>query len=585
MPKILFKSQAERSQYFINELKTIQKGKSMALMVDRFGLDYGFTKKPITEGLKTEFSLMTDTGGGASGGLSYINGTFGNGDIEQSVKGSYDFKNSRMILEWQRLPEQFHKVPNGAYSSPKDLQFKTKVRHHKNLMNIMNCTDGTGRLCSPSAIEGGSSGATIVKPYQSLVNLIPLEFSIVSGTAGRFGSITHLYENLVISFIGCSYDENNDGAAELTDADFVPRFLMIGFREEGSGNPYVFWDAFRIQDIDVYSRTVKVIPARRSALSETGIREYSKTTDGNSNEWCPHSGSANGLEIAPAWGISTDRSASDHAAHSGVMAAGWESFFSPSAAYSDLTLTGKPYLFHPGFVVDDYEKMRQAMGVNWELTTDLGLINPYWSTGIRALLGNRLNTVHGIRRPVVLPYLPTYLDASGQEFSFTLFKQLLNRHALRNRTNAEAKGKKAAYTKRGAKPGSESIIPVNTLVYSGLVDLVQANKMFQSEEDIVFGEGQVGIVIRYGGHKYTLVDSPEIPENFLPMIPNRLLYSMGGEIKDVVVGGNKEFLKLNPDTVERMNVSQQYKVVTHENYCEHPRLASIAENFTVPASF
>lgn len=578
--KILFKTDGVTSGRYLNVLKTIEKGKADSLQADTFALDYGFKKKPITKGLKTEFSLMTDSGGGASGGLSFIDGTFGKGDTEQYVKGSYDFKASRLILEWQRHQEQFYGGERTAYASPKKKQFDTKVRHHKNLMGMMNATDGTGRICSPYQLEGASSGATIVRPFEPSVNYMPIRMNVAEPGNGLFGSISYLFDSLVISFLGCCYDDNNDGVAELTDSNFIPRLLMIGFREENTADDYTYWDAFRIHDVDVYQNEVFLLPARNSSYGASKVEEYSKNTDGYSNVWCNHSNNpANGLEMVPAWGLSTDRTESTYPAHGATISAGWEGFFDPASAYSDITLTGKPYLFHPGFVVDSYGKMREAMGVGWTINTDLGKINPYWSTGIRALLENRHNTVHNIIRPRVMTYLPTFVDGKGAEFSFKMFKSLLDRHATRNR-NMKKKNSKG-----DPKKIPSNVIPINTLVYSGLVDLVQANKMFTTSDDVVFGEGLEGLVINYSGQKYKLVSDPNMPEDFIPIVPERSLTSLGGEIKDVTVGGSSEFLKINPDIAERINVTQKYKSVTHENICEVPRSSAVMTNFTRPASF
>lgn len=571
-PNSIFKS-VTRHQ-FSNIMKTLEKGRARALMIDYFGLDYAFQKMPITKGLKTEYAFMTDSGGGASGGLNYLNGRFAKADVENFVKGSYDFKASTFTMEWQKHPQQFFGGERDSYENPKELQMKTKVQHHKNLMGIMNATDGTGRVASPASIEGGKSGPNIIKPYTSSVEYLPLNVEISTGVAGVFGSVAYLYDSMVVSFMGVSYDEDNNGAAELVDSTSVPRYLMIGFREQNTADAYTFWDAFRVIEPDMYTKTVALYPARRSSLGATAINDYDRETDFNELKWCSHTGNAaNGLEIVPAWGVSVDPTAVDFAAHAAVINAGWGGYFDPATTYANANLTGKPYFFPTQFPVPDYDKMRECLGLSWTISTDIGKINPYWSTGIRALLENRENTVHGIQRPRVLPYLPTHVDGAGANISLSLFMRLINKHKTRNRNMKDQNGRDLA----------QNVIPVNTLAYSYLLDEAQANRMFTDKASITFGEGEGdGIEIKQGGKKYKLTDAPEFPEDFIAIMPQRIMKSMGGEIKDVSSGGVSEFLKIQPDISERINVAQKYKVVTHENICEVPRSCSFINNFKTP---
>ena len=559
-----------------NLLKLKQQFEAEALWVDMNPMDYAINKniKPGKEwdgGLNIERQFEVGNGGGGHGGLDLLNGRFVQGDSGMNIAYKANLKHSTMTMEWQNDPYQkaFDGVDK-AYSNPKKNQFKYVVPEHKRLMTLMSVTDGTGRLATIQGIEGSSTGLTIVKPFTSMLNFHPLKLDIDSTSMDSVGTIAHLYENLVISLVGPCYDENNDGVAELTPATCIPRFLMLGFREANTADAYQYYDAFRIISVWVTKGYIEVIPGRVAQLSQAGKPQpYHTATEYRDINWCSHSQtSANGLEIAPAWGQPCDPTIAGNAAHTGnISTVGFTAIFNPAVAYTVPALTPATFLFHPGFTMPVQDKMRQCLGLGWDMNTDLGMLNTYWSTGIRALLDNRANTVHGIARPMLPSFLPTAHDMSGGVFTSKGFLEMVTTHALRN-------GNTGLVT---------SVIPVNPILYTSLVNQLGDSRIIMSNTEAVLGEGKLpGITITLYDKKYAIVPQNEMPLNYIPILEERSIDMFGGKILDVGVAGAVEFLKLHQTYNERINVTQRHKYVSHELTFMKPRKSAFMFNFTLP---
>lgn len=554
-------------------LKTKQKGKARALWVNIRGLDFAIRKgKPLDMGKGIEFSFLTDPGGGAMGGLDLINPRFVEGDFEKSTKNKVEPKHQTFTIEWQRVQDRYHAGEDKSFDRPRDMQFRYKVQAFKSLMNIQEVTDGTGRIATLNTIEGGASGATIIKSGTAdtnpEINSYPLTFGIANNAVNGAGSVCHCYEGLVLSIVAACYDDNNDGAAELTVATCIPRLVMVGVREENTANNYAFWDAFRVARVDHRLGEIKVFPGRPGVLN--GARQtLESNSDFDSITWCTHSGNvANGIEIAPAWGVSPEGSLS----HAAVVNAGWDGVFNPAGAgaYNDPTLSARVYLFHPGYLPKFHDEARKCLGLNWNSQTDIGTLNMYWLTGVRALLDNTTNTVHGINRRKVLSYLPTRIDCGGNPLSLERFNDLLVDHMTRN-----LKTKVEFY-----------ILPVHPLVYSRILSWVQADVRYKVTDKYILGDNQKGegIVIHFDKNKIAFTSSPEMPMDYIPCIPKNLFTLHGGEIETVKVGSQDKFLKLNTSSTgitERLYVEQEYRIVAGEITCEIPRAAAFMDNFTL----
>jgi len=570
-------SHTEQGKYaFSNALKIKQEGEAEALFVDMSGVDFIIKKgiKPGKEwsgGLDIVKSVLVDSGGGASGGFDLVNGRFVQGDQEQLTEYKANLKHSTLTLEWQKSPyEKLFNSTDKAYTNPKANQFKYKVNHHKMLMDLMVMGDGTGRLATIQGIEGSSTGATITKVPQSNVNRKPLRIDIDSTSMDVVGSIAHLYETLVISFVAASYDENNDGVAELNVETCIPRYVMLGFREANTANSYQYFDAFRVIEVRVLSGSIFVLPGRIASLSQPGgkANPYYTATNLKDVKWCDHSeNAANGLQVAPAWGRACDPLIANAAAHAANMNKGFQGLFDPAVAYSVPALRPSIFAFHPGFTVPEQSKARLALGLGWSMTTDLGFINPYWATGIRALLGNMDNTVHGIQRPMVPMFLPTQFDMAGGVFTVDAFIDMITSHTQRNRN----------------KKMATNIIPANPLLYTALIKQFGDSKLISMESKLDFGEGKFpGFTITLFNTKYSIVSCPEMDLNFMPILEARSVNMYGGKIEDVSSSGAQEFLKLHPDYNERINVAQRFKYVSHEYTIDRPRDSAFMKNFTLP---
>ncbi len=558
-----------------NLLKLIQEGRSTALWVDLNGIDLCITKgiKPGGEwkgGLNIEKSYMVDPGTGASAGFDLVNGRFAKGDFSQHTKYTANLKHSTLTLEWQNQPyESLFDSETKAYSSPKEEQFKYKVQNHRSIMTLMSLTDGTGRLATVSGVEGRSTGLSIIKAAAASIEYKPVKLDIDSTSFSAVGSIAHLYETLVISIVGVSYDEDNNGTKDKTIATCIPRLLMLGFREENTADAPVYYDAFRIVRVEVTKGYIEVNPGRIAELDSAAVNGFYMNSDLATTKWCAHTGNAaNGLQIFPAWGRPCDPSiASGKSMAAAISTHGFQAVFAPAVAFSDTTFVKAAYLYHPGFIVPIQDKMRQCLGLGWSLTTDLGLLNPYWSTGIRALLSNVDNTVHGMKRPLVPMFLPTDVDMAGGVFTADGFIDMVVRHTQRNRN----------------KKLATNIIPVNPILYGNLIKQLGDNKLIHINDKINLGEsGGGGISITMFNTRYDIIPCTEMPLNFIPIMEKGAINMYDGKMKDVAVSGADTFLKLHPDYNERINVSQRYKFVSHELTMFSPRDAAYMFNFTMP---
>jgi hypothetical protein len=497
--------------------------------------------------------------------------------------------------------DELSKTEAQAFINSSKLEFEQKTRLQRSMYNVQKLGDGSGRLATVTAIGtneiGASTGTGDIS--DTLTNAGTLLKIKLSNADTAIGSVAHLCEGMVVSIAYASFDEGATGTANKTRATFIPRLLALEFK--GTGGSYHSYDAFRVVKVDQDNNAIYVAPARRASAASgsayTAASPYGAWTAdqhvqniGSTSLWCDGTSTVTWVAYrgrdntmtAPSLLTAVDANsvfapenltfvartteiASCFLVHPGYIPSGAVSWANQNSDFS--TYTSNSFLL----TSDNYDAARRMLGYGWDVVTDpsaslsgidVSMVNPYIPTGIETLLTNVSNMVHGIPRQQVQQLVATSVDRGGKPLNFNTFLASLTSHYNRNREIA------AEFT----------MCMMNPIVFSSLVSLSELDRR------IIEGKGVRGEdgaqFIKFGNKKYQMEMSTVVPTTRIYCIPQGLVDMYGGDLQDVRVGNQSEFMALN-SSGRRQNAVEKYVTCQSEMCCETPRQAMIIRNFTV----
>jgi hypothetical protein len=606
MPGIAQVGQFTSAQFTQSDiLKFIQLAGSRILWAEVEGLDVIFNKKgKYPGGKQVTYHLTADPGGAAFGGINANNaaspGVFVPNDPAKGIQGYLMPKYQTMTTYYERFMDELSKTEAQAFINSAKLEMEQKTRLQRSMYNVQKLGDGSGRLATVTAIGtneiGASTGAASIT--DTLTNAGTLLKIKLSNSDTAVGSVAHLCEGMVVSIMYPEYDSATTGTAALTRATCIPRLLALEFK--GTGGSYHSYDAFRVVKVDQDNNAIYVSPARRASAASgsayTAASPYSTWTAdqhvqnlGSTSLWCDGTSTVT-------WVAYRGRT-NTFAAATVLTAVHANSVFVPTALTSAAgTEVLACYLVHPGYIPsgavswanqnsdfstytsssylmtnDSYDAARRMLGIGWDTTIDAAaslsgidasLVNPYIPTGIETLLTNVSNLVHGIPRSQVQQLVATSVDRGGKPLNFNTFLAALTTHFNRNREIAS----------------EFTMCMMNPIVYSSLVSLSELDRR------IIEGKGVRGEdgaqFIKFGNKKYQLEMSTVVPTSRIYCIPQGAVDMYGGDLQDVKIGNQSEFMALN-SSGRRQNAVEKYMTCQSEMCCEVPRQSMIIRNFTV----
>jgi hypothetical protein len=578
-------------------LKFIQDKGSKTLWRTVSGLD-SVTKRGEWPGGKMQtYHLTTDAGGLAFSGLNQQAGGFAPSDRAAGIQGFCIPKYQTFTMYFDRVLNKLTEGEQRAYLSAMKMEIEQKTSFQKSFMNLQQLTDGTGRWATPVGLGASNtaSGTTFTLNAPSVLMKIKL-----SSADTAVGSVAHLMEGSIVSFLFPSYDENADGTVATTRTDCVVRYLTLGFKSE-TGTNISFFDAFRVVRLSQGSNEILVAPARRAAADHsTTYAPYSSWDEsqhvqaqGSSTMWCDGTGT---VTVTSYLGRTSDLTAP-----STVTALNLAAVFNPRSLTS-ATPTANPtavFLVNPGFVPTgsnsygypniDFSQYTQGnftssaaaaaralLGLGWDpavdslydpAAIDVSLVNPYLMTGIESLVYNDTNMVHGIPRYSVQQILPTKKDNNAQALTYNSLFGLLVEHVNRNR-------EKAGDIESAFK---ENLLTINPIGYSSLLSLSEQDRMITDDKGI---RGTSAKVIQLGNKKFELDMNSTMRVDRISCLPKNSLYMYGGTMEPVNLDGQKQFMALNSNG-KRCNAYEMYFTVSGEQKIENLRECAFMRNFTV----
>jgi len=586
-------------------LKFIQEKGSKTLWRTVSGLD-SVTKRGEWPGGKMQtYHLTTDAGGLAFSGLNQQAGGFAPSDRAAGIQGFCVPKYQTFTMYFDRVLNKLTEGEQRAYLSAMKMEIEQKTSFQKSFMNLQQLTDGTGRWATPVGL-GASNTATGTSFTVSAPSVL-LKIKLSSADTA-VGSVAHLMEGSIVSFLMPSYDENNDGTVATDRTNCVVRYLTLAF---GVASGVVsFFDAFRVVRLNQGSNEILVAPARRAAPDQafdtdraTTLAAYSPygawdesqhvQAQGSSTMWCAGTGT---VTVSPLLGRTTDL-----VAPSVKTAVNLAAVFNPQSLTSG-TATANPtavFLVNPGFVPTgsnsygypniDFSQYTQGnftstaaaaaralLGLGWDpavdslydpAAIDVSLVNPYLMTGIESLVYNDTNMVHGIPRYSVQQILPTKKDNNAQALTYNSLFGLLVEHVNRNRE------------KSGDIEASfmENLLTINPIGYSSLLSLSEQDRMITDDKGI---RGTSAKVIQLGNKKFELDMNSSMRVDRISCLPKNSLYMYGGTMEPVNLDGQKQFMALNSNG-RRTNAYEMYFTVSGEQKIENLRECAFLRNFTV----
>lgn len=611
MPGIAQVGQFTSAQFTQSDiLKFIQLAGSRILWAEVDALDTVFTKKgKYPGGKQVTYHLTADPGGLSFGGINANNaaapGVFVPNDPAKGIQGFLVPKYQTMTTFHERFMDENSKSEAQAFINSARLEMEQKQRLQKCMYNVQQLGDGSGRLATVVGLGAADKGsANTTETTFTLATGGTLLKIKLSNADTAVGSVAHLNEGMVVSIMYGSFDEATTATGGFTPAtaykEFVPRLLALQFKSTGAN--YYFYDAFRIVKVDQENNAIYVAPARKAATTNTTSYQVGEpfgawTADqhvqniGSTSLWTADAGATT---------VTLLRGRDNTFTAAGVYTAiQYNSIFNP-AALTTTPPTGivanTVYLVHPGYIPsgavswanqnsdfstyttssyvgtsDNYDAARRMMGYGWDTSMDVnalvtnidvGMVSPYIPTGLETLLTNVTNSVHGINRTQVQQIVATSVDRGGKPLNFNTFLSALTQHFNRNR-----------------KIESEfTICLMNPIVYSSLVGMSELDRR------IVEGKGVRGEdgaqMIKFGEKKYQLEMNSLIPTTRIYCIPQGAIGMWGGDLQDVKIGSQTEFMALN-STGRRLNAIEKYATCQSEMFCEVPRQSMIIRNFTV----
>lgn len=578
-------------------LKFIQEKGSKTLWRVVSGLD-SVTKRGEWPGGKLQtYHLTVDAGGLAFGGLNQQAGTFSVSDRAHGIQGFCLPKYQTFTMYFDRILNKLTDSEQKAYLGAMKMEYDQKTTFQKSFSNLQQITDGTGRWATPVGIGAAdtATGTSFTVSAPSVLMKIK-----VSSADTAVGSVAHLMEGSIVSFLFPDYDPNNDGTVTKVRTDCSVRYLTLGFKS-ATGSLISFYDAFRVVRINQSTNDILVAPARKAAPDNaTTYAPYTTWTEahhvqqvGASTMWCDGSGA---VTVTPYLGRGNDLTAPGD-----VTAVNLNSVFNPQALTS-ATATANPtavFLVNPGFVPTgansygypniDFSTYTQGnftnsadaagralLGLGWDPSVDslydpaaidVSLINPYLMTGIESLVYNDTNMVHGIPRYAVQQILPTKKDNGGNALTYNSLFGLLTEHYNRNRDKVAGSNEATQW----------NILEINPLGYSSMLSLSEQDRMIIDDKGI---RGTSAKVIQVGNKKFELNMNSTMRRDRIAAIPKDAIYMYGGTLEPVELDGQKQFMALN-STARRQNAYEMYFTVSGEQKIENLRDCAFMRNFTI----
>ena len=540
-------------------LKIIQKSGTKELWREKNAFDAVFKKKAWEGGRQVEFHLSTSAGGGSMGGLATENSYFPVKDKAKGIRGSYGQKFTALTLSHDILQEEASRSEKAAYVSEKKREYDAKMKLARTELAVQTLGDGTGRKATPVgfgelAVNSGANftmteGHTLAIKIGNNLNVV--------------GSIAHLYEDAVVSFVYADYSlAEEDGSDDSgVDTTCIPRLLTVNFN---NGTNNVTYDAFRVTEYDQYNCIVYLVPGRKHTSGTAVVQDFVQQNywvadnsntltctlrKGYSFDYNEDSETAPIADIDHIFNPPGDHPFSLALVHPGFLPTGDTSFGSSDLVFSSYDTTEKTI----------NEIGRLTLGIGWDNTTKVDKISPFVCTGFDALLRNRQQVIHGIPRPLVRTMLPTRMDAGGRTLDLSMINSWIRQHIARN---------------EGKLPEWNAIM-MNTLVYGHFETL------FMKEMKVETGPGIGGFASHYiivEGKKFQFTSHPSVRHDVLFSIPDKLIEKVGFELKQVSVGGTDTWIGLDAQG-RRRYTEEQYFVAAGELVCENLRECAVLENF------
>lgn len=538
-------------------LRIIYKSGTKVLWADKNHFDLATKKEAWKGGKEVRMHFSLSAGGGSMGGMASERGTFARTDRARGIQGSYHAKFQTFTLGHDRMSEEMSKGDAASFISEKKREYQQKIKLHRTELAVQRLGDGTGRKCTPIGI--GALNADAGASFAHTENM-PLPVKIGNGL-NVAGSIAHLYEDAVVSFIFASYDEDDNGVYELNETNCIPRYLNVSFLNGGTRATY---EAFRVVRYDQDTQIAWVMPGRKQVDGTTGVEDYIQQS-----YWVKDDSAA--MTVTFRRGRTFD----------GLGASVAVDMPDISGALNPAGRTPACFWIHPEFITTgnvsfggsdsnftNYSTTtmtsaaigRLQLGLGWTSDTQIDKISPFVVTGFETLMKNMTNTIHGIKRSKIIQMLPTAGDGLGRPLDLSMLNRWITTHVLRN---------------EGKLPEWSTII-MNSLVYSYFeVAFMKDMKVEQTEQG-----GFAAHYIIVSGKKFKLTGHPGVRHDTIFAIPDKVVTLYGMEVTPVNVGGTSTFIALD-SAGRRVNAEEQYFTTYGEQVIEDLKACAFLTNFTI----
>jgi len=540
------------------------------------------TKKSWVGGKSIVKSLSVDPGGGGFGGLNFQGGSFLGGDRVTNMVTTINPKLQQFTIQTDIITEKFSKSQQAAFVSHLEQEWNAKMQLQKNYHSVQEVGDGTGRIATPIGLGDTEAASGASFTLNSPATPLRIKMSSLSNAAG---SVAHFFEGMVISFMYPEYDADNSGVSDADNTNCACRFLTLEFV---AGSTKSYYDAFRVIKVMQEDNAILVAPARMSAPVGSGYVPsvtYTKPqyvrTQNSANMWCAGSGT---VTVKPYHGMKTDLTIAT------VLTAipNLTHLFSPEVVFSSTACQTAISLVCPQFIPtgdtnfgpigSDYSSYGQTtytnsqvarliLGLGWTGATDIGTLNPYWPTGLHALMTTENQLLHGLNRSQITQSAPTVFDHHNQSLDFNVIHRMLANHYNRN---------------KGEMPEWSALI-LNPIVYSAMISLSELDRRIIEASNGVF-RGSTGYsnYVQFGNKKVQFEQHSAMRHDFIYGVPQGAIEVYGGAVEKVEAGGNTEFLALVDGN--RTNQHETYFTIVEERaWSKNPRLGAYIRNFTAPA--
>lgn len=541
---------ADSQSFSLTELlKTIQKNSISTLWAEVDTLDAVIKKSEFPWGKEVKMAFNVDAGGGAFGAMSQQGGVFAPGDKTRNILGKVLPKVQTFTLQFERFADQLSKDQTKAYINTAKQEYDMKMRFQKSFMALQYLGDGTGRQAEPIAlgIDDTTSGASFTLENERT----PLKIKISSSDIAA-GSVAHLMEGSVVSFMYADVDPTNDGTTVVNQSAGVVRLMALAF----TATDTKVYDAFRVVKVEQENNYVYVLPGRLMGASFDGSAADKVGTYVQRSTWTDNAGT---VTVTPRKGVRSDLEPSSVDAQFGVTIPTFAMVFSPTVSLD--TKPTKVALIQPLFINQNNAQALEQLGIGWTGGTDLGQISASVFTGLDSLLTNETNTVHGIDRLNVMQFLATRKDNQNKDLTFNSLFSLLSTHTNRNRS----------------MKFDWSALMINPIGYSSMISLSELDRRITEGKGMRGEEGAK--LIRMHGKTFQLEEHSSMRLDRIYCLAKGSVEMHGGKESLVKVGNQGEFLSLVNG--RRTNVVESYYDVTGELVMETPRVNAYMRNFKI----